>query len=264
MIAHPQHSSRHKSAGQRSFLNEVTIQHGPANIIGRLLLAAETAARQREVFLSFAPLDELVEINRANRDTWRTLLPVFNPECGLFDSSSAFCILGRDVSGEVVLTQGARFYNWENTCFHDEATSLRLFYDDPDKWRRDGEAVEVTAPSARLIAGRVAFTGAHWCRPDFRARGLPAITPRIARALAVARWDVEYTCTIMAKDVFSRGVAQRAGYPNVEWGVHLKNNPVGTLLTAFLWNDRKGIIADLKEFLGHFAQHGIGAVQRHA
>ena len=63
--------------------------------------------------------------------------------------------------------------------------------------------------------------------------------PRIARALAVAWWDVEYTCTIMAKDVFSRGVAQRAGYPNVEWGVHLKNNPVGTLLTAFLWNDRR-------------------------
>jgi hypothetical protein len=118
----------------------------------------------------------------------------------------------------------------------------------------------VTAPSARAIKGRVAFTGAHWCRPDFRAKGLPSITPRIARALALTWWNVGYACTIMAQDVFSRGVAQRAGYSNVEWSVYLNNTPVGTLLTALLWIDRKGLIADLETFLHHLRRRS-GAIQ---
>lgn len=191
----------------RRFLNDIEVKYGPSQIIGRVFLAADADARERGVILSFAPMHELVALNRANRDTWRPLLPIFDPECGHFDASSAFCVLGRNARGEVLLTQAARFFDWHDTCFNEEATSLRLFYHDPACRRRDGEAAEVTAPSARLISGK------------------PAITPRIARALALTRWDVAYTCTIMAQDVYSRGVARRAGYPNVEWAVHLKNNP---------------------------------------
>jgi hypothetical protein len=89
-------------------------------------------------------------------------------------------------------------------------------------------------------------------------------TPRIARALAIALWDVEFTCTFMARDVFSRGVAQRAGYFNVEWAVNLKNTPVGTLTAALLWSDRNGAIADLEEFLANPADADITLVHRHA
>ena len=229
--------------------NDVDLCHGPRDMLRRLLETADAAARQRGVFLGFATLEELVRINRSNSDTWRPLLPIFDPACGRFDATRAFCILGRNASSEVVVTQAARFFDWENSSFPDEATSLRLFYHDPDACRRPGEAVSVTAPSARAIRGRVAFTGAHWCRPDFRAQGLPAITPRIARALALTWWNIDYTCTFMAQDVFSRGVARKAGYPNAEWGVYLNNTPVGTLLAALLWSDRASLIADLEKFL---------------
>jgi hypothetical protein len=232
-----------------SFITGVVIDHGPAELLGKLMLAADTAARARGVFLSFAGLDELVAINRSNRESWLPLLPIFDPSCGRFDPASAICLLGRNEAGEVVVTQAARFFDWRGTTFHDEATSLRLFYHDPALFRREGEAVEVTAPAARAITGRVAFTGAHWCRPDFRRRGLPAITPRIARALAIALWDVELTCTIMAEDIFARGVAQRAGYPHAEWSVKLINTPVGTLTAALLWSERTAVIADLEDFL---------------
>ena len=141
---------------------------------------------------------------------------------------------------------------------------MRLLYREPELWRREGEAVEVTAPSARTITGKVAYTGAHWCRPDFRGKGLPAITPRIARALAIALWDVEVTCTLMVEDVFARGVARRAGYFNTEWSVELKNTPLGTLKTALLWSRRNEIVADLEDFLANFADANAGVVERYA
>jgi hypothetical protein len=247
-----------------SFIPNLVIKHGPAELLGRLVLAADTAARGRGVFLSFAALEELVAINAGNGDTWRPLLPLFDPRRGGFDANSAVCLLGRNDAGDVVLTQAARFFHWRGTSLLDQATSLQLLYREPDAWRSEGEAVEITAPSARLISGRVAFTGAHWCRPDFRSRGLSSITPRIARALAIALWDVEFTCTFMARDVFSRGVARRAGYFNVEWAVNMKNTPVGTLAAALLWSDRNGAIADLEEFLANFVDADVAVVHRHA
>jgi hypothetical protein len=251
-------------AAHRSFITRLVINHGPTEFLGRLILAADTAARARGVFLSFAGLDELVSINRANSQSWRPLLPVFDPNCGLFAPTSAFCLLGHNDAGEVVVTQAARFFDWQGTTLHEEATSLRLLYREPELWRREGEAVEVTAPSARTITGKVAYTGAHWCRPDFRGKGLPAITPRIARALAIALWDVEVTCTLMVEDVFARGVARRAGYFNTEWSVELKNTPLGTLTTALLWSRRNEIVADLEDFLANFADTNASVVERYA
>src|SRR6476660_3665126 len=231
-----QNASLKAQAAHRSFIADIVINHGPADLLGRLVLAADTAARACGVFLSFAGLDELVSINRANSQSWLPLLPVFDPNCGLFAPTSAFCLLVDNDAGEVVVTQAARFFDSQGTTLHEEATSLRLLYRAPELWRREREAVEVTAPSARTITGKVAYTGAHWCRPDFRGKRLPAITPRIARALAIALWDVEVTCTLMVEDVFARGVAQRAGYFNTEWSVELKNTPLGTLTTALLWS----------------------------
>ncbi|HJU30526.1 MAG TPA: hypothetical protein VJ740_03700 [Hyphomicrobiaceae bacterium] len=247
-----------------SFISNLVIEHGPSELIGRLLLAADTEARNRGVFLSFAPMHELMAANRANSDSWRPLLPIFDPARAGFAEQTAFCLLGYNDAGEIVLTQAARYLDWRHTSFHEEATSLRLFYRDPEAMRGEGEAVRVTAPSARRISGRLAFTGAHWCRPDFRQRGLPSITPRIARALAIARWDIELTCTIMAQDIYTRRVAQAAGYFNSEWTVDLENTPTGTFPAALLWSDRDAIIADLEDFLVGLPHADVAVVHRHA
>jgi hypothetical protein len=259
--------SRYAPAAQQtrgSFIADLVINHGPAELLGKLLLAGDTAARERGVLLTFASLSELVEINQANGQSWLPLLPVFDPSCGRFDQSAAICLLGRNDGGEVVVTQAARFFHWQKTTFYDEATSLRMLYHDPDARSREGEALEVSAPSARKIGGRVVYTGAHWCRPDFRGKGFTGITPRIARALAIALWDVDFACTLMLEDVFSRGTAQRAGYLNSEWSVELKNTPLGTHTAALLWNDRSEIVADLEGFLANFVDTHPGTVERYA
>ena len=126
-------------------------QSRAVQLLGRLLLAAD-AARRRGVFLSFATLEELVAINRANRcRPADRSCPYLTRSCGRPDPTSAICLLGRNAAGDVVVTQGARFFDWRNTSLHDEATSLRLLYRDPDAWRqRRTRPDQVTAaPAAR-------------------------------------------------------------------------------------------------------------------
>lgn len=235
-----------------SFMKDLVLKHGPKEFLQRFLVAADAEVRARGVSLSFASLEELLAVNRANADSWRPLLPIFRSDCNDIKPESMLCLLGRNAEGEVVLAQGARLFDWRGTSFGEAASSLRLFYDEPDLWRGEDEAIEVTAPSASMISGLVGYTGAHWCRKDFRHRGLTGITPRITRALIMGLWSVDYVCTIMAEDIFVRGVAARAGYHNVDWALQLKNTPTGTFKAAFLWNDPPGILADLEDWLAKF------------
>jgi hypothetical protein len=264
MPIQPQATRSPKNNPKKSFVSGLVVEHGPTELLGKVILSADTEARRRGVFLSFARMEELVAANRANSASWRPLLPIFDPKCGQFSADSAFCLLGRNEAGEIVLSQAARFFDWRHTSFHEEATSLRLFYHDPASLKGEDETIEVTAPMARRISGRIAFTGAHWCRPDFRERGLPSITPRLARALAIGRWDIDLACTIMAADIYSRGVARRAGYFNSEWTVELKNTPTGTFPAALLWSMRGSVIADLETSLANLTGADVGLVHSHA
>ena len=54
-----------KSLGQgslagRSLLDGITLDYGPADLLGRFFLKADAALRARGILLSFATLDELV------------------------------------------------------------------------------------------------------------------------------------------------------------------------------------------------------------
>lgn len=188
------------------------------------------------VSLRFATLHELLDVNKANAASWRPLLPIFSPHCNDIRPGTYICWLGYNENNEVVVTQAARLFDWKDTNFHEEAESLRLFYQEPDRWRGKDESIEVTAPSARKITGRVVYTGAHWVRPDYRGKGLTAITPRMVKALAMTIWRVDFFTTIMAKDIFDRGVADRAGYWRSQWSVDLNNTPTGTFPAALLWD----------------------------
>ncbi len=68
--------------GRRSFLADVVIEHGPRDVLGRLFLKADTALREKGIFVSFADYDELRAANKANADSWSPLLPVFDPAQG--------------------------------------------------------------------------------------------------------------------------------------------------------------------------------------
>ena len=70
------------SAASSSFLDDIRINFGPSGLLGRFFLAADAAVQERGVRLSFAPMEQLVEINRENPQSWRPLLPHYDPSYG--------------------------------------------------------------------------------------------------------------------------------------------------------------------------------------
>jgi hypothetical protein len=250
----------------RPLLSDITVEHGPVDLIGRLFLKADTAARARGITLSFAPMQDLMDINRANPETWRPLLPLFDPACGGITDDNAFCILGRNGKGEIVATQAARLYRWEDTSFHEEASSLRLFYAEPERLKLKDEQVEVTAPAARQLTGAVIFAGGIWYRPDYRGRGLPYILPWLCRTYAYTRWKHDFSLSIMAEEVYKRGMAQRSGYSKADWEVWLRRTPVdpdGDIRCALVYMDSGELLDGAADFLTRFdAQVDAGVGQR--
>lgn len=230
------------------FIDEVEVVHGPAGLLGRFFLQAELAACDCGVSLSFATSHELVRVNRANSDTWRPLLPIFDHETSGFDPGCGFVLLGKDRSGDIVASQAARVYDWSDSDLQTEATSLRMFYGTRPPQRPD-EICRVQAPSASLISGRVVFSGAGWYRPDFRKRGLASVLPRISRAYAMTCCATDFTVSIMADAVAAGGMAQRSGYTRAESSVELVNSPVGTVNCVLVWMDAQELLGDLQSYL---------------
>jgi hypothetical protein len=221
------------------------IKHGPVGLLGRFFLWADSAAQERGVKLSFASLQDLVAANKANSDSWRPLVPVFDPDISGIQPEMGFVIVGRDKHDQIVATHAARLYDW-STSLADEAASLRMFYADPTAAFARGDRCAIAAPIAKSITGRVVFSGAAWYRRDFRGRGLGGILPRISRAYALTHWNSDFTVAMMGDAVLAGGMAERSGYTKVEPScVDLVASPLGPLRCALTWMQPDELLADL-------------------
>jgi hypothetical protein len=229
--------------------DQITVDHGPRELLGRFFLEADLAARSRGVYLHLhADLEGLVELNRRMAN-WGSLTPIFRPEFGLVKLDSAFWIEGRTAAGEVVATQAARFYQWPESNIAEEFGSLRAFYAEPAPHRAAGETWTVTAPCASRIAGRVVFSGAGWYRPDFRGTGLSSILPRISRAYAFTRWNSDVTISMVDPVLTRKGVVRSYGYSRVEKEVKLTASFRGDTSFDLVWMPRDEMLADLETYL---------------
>ena len=224
----------HDQTFNQNFLGDVRIDHGPRQILSRLFLRGDTLLRERGINLSFAPIEGLLETNRANQDSWRALFPVFNPELGGVDASNSFALLGRNASGKVIAAQGARLYRLGERTFREETESMRLYYTDPERQAMPGESLTITAPSTETFTGDVIFSGAVWYHPDYRRQGLTSILPRITKACSLTRWGSDITLSFMVDKVVAGGTAPRAGYQHVEWDVLMKNSMFGDARLALI------------------------------
>ena len=239
------------SIAETLFAN-ITIDYGPAGVLGRALLKAERAARARGVTLAFGSMQDLMLVNEANYDSWGPVFPGFDPAYNDLGAHNSFCLLGRNVRGEVVATQAGRLYDWTGTSYDEQARGLGLIYRDPRTQKLPHERCEVTALAAKGIDGRVFYSGGAWYHPGYRGIGLVEILPRMARALACARWNTHCTITMMAEHNVRKGVYPRNGYHNLEWEVRFIGSRSGTMRFALLWTKRDEMLEDLDGFLRGF------------
>lgn len=237
-------------AAQPRLLDQITVEHGPRADLAAFFLAADRAARDRGVTLSLSTdFAGLAAINAANQKSWDSLAPSFDHRYGGIDGDCGFCLIGRNEFGDVVSTQAARFYDLQDESLADCIASFRFFYADPARHRSAGETCILTAPSAARIGGRVIFSGSTWVHPDYRKRGLPMILPRISRALALTRWDSDYTISFVKPVLVEKGVAAAYGYRNIEHGLEWRG-PDGDLRYkgALIWMTAMDLLADMAGF----------------
>ena len=197
--------------------------------------------------------EEFLAVNQANAESWRPIVSTLDPRFARLGDDNAFFIVGKTASGEVVACQACRLFDWRSTNFKDECESLRLYYDDPDAHRNPAETSRVTAFAARGTSGLVGYTGAAWYRPDFRGKGLLQCLPRISRAYAVGKWNIDTAITLISESNMAKGVYQPAFHGNMEWAVEMTNNRVGSGRFAYVWCKAEEIDADLKAYLTRLA-----------
>jgi hypothetical protein len=191
----------------------------------------------------------LEAINEENRPSWHRLVPTFEHHVGGINADNGFFLIGRNEEDEIICTQAARFFDFGSETLADYLTSLRLFYPDPARQKRDGESCSVEAPSARTITGKVVFSGGTWIHPEYRKRLMPMILPRISRALALTKWDTAYTFSLVSNPLVAKGVAQAYGYNRVEPGILWFKAPVADRCEASLvWMPRAELLADMLAF----------------
>lgn len=248
---------------RRSILADAVIQYGPRDVLSRTLLRADTELRRHGVSVSFASFEELVDVNRRHPESWRPILPLFDPEIGGIDGSNGFAVLGYDGAGEPVYAHACRLYDLAGRSLKDEIESLRVFYADPDRSKGDGEALVATAASAARVTVPAVFIGAVWYRPDYRKKDLMRSTSPMVRALAYTRWQSDFAFSFMAEDLVRAGTAEKAHFPHVDWEISMVRTPVlraGVLRAALVWTNAAEQLDHLRAYLASRADPEVDAI----
>jgi hypothetical protein len=250
-----------------NLVTDITVEHGPVDVLGRVFLKADTAARERGVTVSFGTFDELLKVNKKNRGSWGIMTSMYDTHCcphGLAPER-AFCLFGRDARGEVVTTHAVRLYELGERSMQEFGDGMLLHHDYPERTKQSNESIEVTAPSAKSIKGRLLINGAVWFHPNYRKRQLSMIIPRIARAYAYTLWKPDWCMALMMEGPTGGGVIDTAGYPYREWALQIRNAQNGSPRCCLAWMHASELVADLRGFLaGLTAQIHVEVHQRRA
>jgi hypothetical protein len=234
---------------RRRLPDQVTIEFGPSELLGRAFLVLDRTVRQRGVYLSISDdMSKLGEANLDNRKNWYALPPMFDATLGGVNRDNSFWISGTNEHGEIVMAHACRHYYWPDTSLADEMQSMRFFYPNPETQAAGEECIVDSEPPTRLT-GRVCYSGAMWVRPDYRGQNLAHIAPRLTRAYALTKWYPDYIMGLVnTKDASGYKAAQTYGWPKYGAGIRLRAKKYGEINFAYGWFDRDDIIDDLSGY----------------
>ena len=182
------------------------------------------------------------------------LTPQFDPAVSDIGPINGFWLKGVDARGEVIHTQAVRFDDLRRTTLALHLKSLRAFYANPKRSAHPDEACEVSAPAAYAITGQVCYHGEVWIKKGSGLRGhdLAHSTPRLALAIALARWSPDFVYGTVQPGIAEKGVVTRYGYRNMQPGGICWNIPkTGELLDEWLvWMAWRDLMEMIERFDG--------------
>ena len=230
----------------RSLLDQITLTHGPHELLSRYFPLADAAARDWGLRLRLrSDFAALIALNRDNADTWPPLPPIFDPAHSNLRIDASFWLEAIDDRGDTVMTEAARFFDLSGTNVVDELRSLRIYYENPAPHLAAGECIEIDAPAAMVVRGRTMHGGAVWVRPDWRRNGLIRIISRITAAYAHTRWNTGFTWGLVEPRLHALGVSRAYGPHDAAEGVMLRLAFRGDLPAVLIWMKTDALLADL-------------------
>lgn len=234
-------------------LEAFRIEHGPRNFLGQVLRKAYRLSLSRGVRLRLGSMEQLALANDHNKASWKAVFMTFDHRCSQLSPKNAYCILGENADGDVVVTAAARLFDWQDTNLAAELVSMRMLYADPASAQARGEVWNVESSVARRISGRVQFTGGVWVHPDYRGQKLREIVPRFMRAYGLAQWGPDIICTLQERRLVERDAdASRllhSRFQNMQPGITGRATPFGDLELAVGWMSPLEFMSDLDRFI---------------
>ncbi|MGO8920288.1 MAG: hypothetical protein ACLQJR_30680 [Stellaceae bacterium] len=230
----------------RSLLDQITLVHGPTELLGRHFVMADGAAREWGLRLRLrSDFDALKALNREHSETWPPLSPIFDPAHSNLRIDSAFWLEGIDDRGDTVVTESARFFDLRDTTAIDEIRSLRLFFAEPAAHSAAGERVDIDAPAAAVVRGRTMHGGSIWVRRDWRRNGLTRIISRVCAAYALTRWNTDFTWGFVEPRMHAAGLSQAYGPHEAADGLTVRLAWRSNLRLVLVWMSTSALLADL-------------------
>lgn len=232
------------------FTEALRVQFGPRREIGRFLLDGDRALAEMGVRLYVSQdLRRLYDINRRHLDSWAPLMPVFDPDHAGVRTGPAFLFELHDDKGDVVATQVSRLLDLTGSTLKSELEQLNLFYRDPASRAGPSERIEVTAPMASEITGRVGLSGGLWYRPDWRGKGISQVMPRMTRTFAYTNWNTDYTISFVEQPPIDHGILKLYGLPVSQPWIKVRDSYRPEVDLQLTWRPKSEIAADVASYL---------------
>jgi len=248
-----EHQHTHAHAHAKAFIEAVRIDHGPHEHLGRFFLGADTLLRNRGLVASFAPVQQFADTNQRHFATWGRLIPLLDTRHARIPDRDALCIVCRDSRGEIVAIQGERLFRAGARTLADVVHSGEFFDSDLDDPTAEIGRCEITAPGAKTMGGHISYSGGLWVHPRYRSLRLASILPRLTRAYAVAHWGADYSVGFVKDDVAQTDLGRRYGYAHCEPAFQFYSRGALDYQGVLLWMTRSELLADLEQFLQHYA-----------
>jgi hypothetical protein len=243
------------SPHDQPLIESLQIDHGPITLLGRFFLLAQGLLAKAGVTLVKTTLAEAAKTQASNTASWALFPPMLDARLSAIPEDMSYGLLGRNDRGEVICAQGGRIYDIGSRSFADIVADQSFFYGPEIPPAPGSPVAEVTAPSAPLITGKFAYSGALWVHPDYRGRHLAGLLPRVSRCYALAKWNTQHTVGMVSENNVAPRLLASYGYKKIEPRFTITDLTPQPMSWSILWMDRDELIDDLVSFLdGHRPQ----------
>ena len=240
-----------------SFVDQIRISREPRDLLGRLFLAAETAALHAGITIRLAAFAELVAVFEQHRTTWKGLAPMFDVREGPIHPDDAACFIGSDAHGEPVTTGAVRRFDLTGRTLRDGLESLDVWYGVDAAAQRAHSQCRITAPIAETLTGLAMCRGGYWVRPDFRGTGLAKILSPLVRYYGMSQWDIDFEFMVGSKAFLQPAIRDMYQCQSVQENFSFRRHGVTLMEGPLIWSDAAFILDRLGGAVVDFG--GIGS-----